>query len=253
MDRGLVIVSFGTSVPEARRAVSAVEEALERFASGWEMVRAFTSPTIRHILAGRGEKVSSLTEALEHLHSEGVRRIAVQPTHLLYGFEYDRLRAEAAALSGGFDALAVGRPLLADTADLRRFAAGLSETCPPENGGAVVLMGHGTKHFANAVYPALQTGLRLAGREDMLVGTVEGWPTLEDVARQLAARGPRRVRLVPLMLVAGEHARSDMADVWKRRLEEAGHTVECSFTGLGELPWVQKLYQEHLRELLESL
>ena len=253
MDRGLVIVSFGTSVPEARRAVSAVEEALERFASGWEMVRAFTSPTIRRILAGRGEAVPGLTEALEDLRSRGIRRIAVQPTHLLYGFEYDKLRAEAEALSGGFDALAVGRPLLADTADLRRFSAGLSETCPPENGGAVVLMGHGTEHFANAVYPALQTGLRLAGREDMLVGTVEGWPTLEDVARQLAARGPRRVRLVPLMLVAGEHARSDMADVWKRRLEEAGHTVECSFTGLGELPWVQKMYQEHLRELLESL
>lgn len=253
MDKGLIIVSFGTSVPEARRAVTAVEEALGQSAAGWETVRAFTSPTIRRILAGRGEKVPSLTEALEHLRSDGIRRIAVQPTHLLYGFEYDKLRAEAEALSGGFDALAVGRPLLADTADLRRFAAGLSETCPPEDGGAVVLMGHGTEHFANAVYPALQTGLRLAGREDMVVGTVEGWPALEDVVRQLAAGRPRRVRLVPLMLVAGEHARSDMADIWKRRLEEAGHTVECSFTGLGQLPWVQEMYRERLAALLEEL
>lgn len=252
MDRGLVIVSFGTSVPEARRAVTAVEEALGRSASGWETVRAFTSPTIRRILAGRGEEVPSLTDALGHLRARGVRLAAVQPTHLLYGFEYDKLRAEAESLSGGFDALAVGRPLLADTADLRRFAAGLSEAFPPEDGGAVVLMGHGTEHFANAVYPALQTVFRLAGREDMLVGTVEGWPALEDVVRQLAAGGPRHVRLVPLMLVAGEHARSDMAGVWKRRLEEAGHTVECSFTGLGELPWVQEMYRERLVKLLEE-
>lgn len=253
VDRGLVIVSFGTSVPEARRAVTAVEEVLGRSASGWETVRAFTSPTICRILARRGEDVPSLTEALEQLCSRGIRRAAVQPTHLLYGFEYDKLRAEAEALSGRFDTLAVGRPLLADTADLRRFAAGISETHPLENGGAVVLMGHGTEHFANAVYPALQTGLRLAGREDILVGTVEGWPGLEDVVRQLAAGCPRRVRLVPLMLVAGEHARSDMAGVWKRRLEEAGHTVECSFTGLGELPWVQEMYQERLIKLLKDL
>ena len=53
---------------------------------------------------------------------------------------------------------------------------------PGEGGGAVALMGHGTEHFANAVYPALQTALRLAGREDVLVGTVEGWPGLEDGA-----------------------------------------------------------------------
>lgn len=253
MDRGLVIVSFGTSVPEARRAVTAVEDALERSAPGCETVRAFTSPTIRRILARRGEEVPGLTEALEQLRARGVRRAAVQPTHLLYGFEYDKLRAEAEALSGGFDALTVGRPLLADTGDLRRFAAGLSGTHPLEDGGAVVLMGHGTEHFANAVYPALQTVLRLAGREDMLVGTVEGWPALEDMVRQLAAGGPRHVRLVPLMLVAGEHARSDMAGTWKRRLEEAGHTVECSFTGLGELPWVQEMYRERLAKLLESV
>jgi sirohydrochlorin cobaltochelatase len=124
---------------------------------------------------------------------------------------------------------------------------------PREEGGAVVLMGHGTEHFANAVYPALQTALRLAGREDVLVGTVEGWPGLEDVVRQLAPEGPRHIRLAPLMLVAGEHARSDMAGEWKGRLEAAGHTVQCAFTGLGELPWVQEMYQERLTALLEMI
>ena len=253
MSRGLVIVSFGTSVPEARAAVTAVEGALCRAASGWETVRAFTSPTIRRVLAGRGEDVPSLPEALERLRAGGVRRAAVQPTHLLYGYEYDKLRAEAEALSGGFEALTVGRPLLADTEDLRRFARELSAAYPPREGGAVVLMGHGTEHFANAVYPALQTGFRLEGRADILVGTVEGWPSLEDVVRQLPAGGPLHVRLVPLMLAAGEHARSDMAGVWKPRLETAGYTAECVFTGLGELPWVQEMYRERLEALLENL
>ena len=253
MDQGFVAVSFGTSVPEARRAVTAVEDALRRSAGDCEAVRAFTSPTIRRILAKRGEEVPSLPEALEQLRARGVRRAAVQPTHLLYGFVYDKLRSEAEALSAGFDVLSVGRPLLADTADLLRFAAGLAGMYPREEGGAVVLMGHGTEHFANAVYPALQTALRLVGREDVLVGTVEGWPGLEDVVRQLAPEGPRHIHLAPLMLVAGEHARSDMAGEWKGCLEAAGHTVQCAFTGLGELPWVQEMYQERLTALLETI
>ena len=246
--QALVIVSFGTSVPEARAAITAVEETLEQAAPGYLCRRAFTSPTIRRILAGRGEEVPSLAQALDSLREAGVERVAVQPTHLLYGYEYDKLKAEAEAAA--LPELALGRPLLAGTEDIRRFARRLSAAYPPEAGRAVVLMGHGTEHFANAVYPALQTALRLEGREDVLVGTVEGWPGLEDILRQLEPGGPRHLRLVPLMLVAGDHARADMAEEWKPRLEQAGHTASCVFTGLGELPWVQEMYRERLLQLL---
>ena len=231
MKKALVITSFGTSVPEARAGITAVEEALADAVPGCPWVRAFTSPTIRRILAGRGEAVPSLPEALADLRNKGARRVVVQPTHLLYGLEYDKLKAGAEALSGGFETLAVGRPLLADTGDIRRFARCLSRDCPAEAGGAVVFMGHGTE------------------REDVYIGTVEGWPGLADILRQLGA--PRRVKLLPLMLVAGDHARNDMAGTWKQALEEAGHTVSCSFTGLGELPWVQEMYRERLLDVMD--
>lgn len=246
MRQAIVVVSFGTSVPEARAAITAVEKTLEQAASGYICVRAFTSPTIRRILSERGEDIPSLTEALDRLCGEGVQRVVVQPTHLLYGYEYDRLRQEAEAFSDRFASLVMGRPLLADTAAIRRFAARFSDALAPEKNGAAVLLGHGTEHFANTAYPALQTALRLEGRADLLVGTVEGWPGLEEVLGQL--EGPRHVRLVPLMLVAGDHARQDMAVTWKGRLEAAGHTVTCSFTGLGERPWVQAMYRERLLE-----
>ena len=171
MERGMIAVSFGTSVPEAQTAVEAVENALRREAPGYSFARAFTSPTIRRVLAGRGERVPSLTEALEALRAAGVRRAAVQPTHLLYGVEYDKLKAETEAFAGAFDVLALGRPLLADTGDIKRFAARLSQAYPLAEGSAAVFMGHGTDHFANAVYPALQTGLRLEGRGDLLVAS----------------------------------------------------------------------------------
>lgn len=249
-EQALIVVSFGTSVPEARSSISAVEEALSAAAPGRTFVRAFTSPTIRRILKGRGEDVPGLTEALEQLAAAEVRQVIVQPTHLLYGYEYSKLAAEAGALAGRFDSLTIGRPLLADNRDIQRFAHHLSLDHPAEAGRATVFMGHGTEHFANAVYPALQTALNFLGRSDICIGTVEGWPGLEDILRQLEPGGARRIDLLPLMLVAGDHAKNDMAVEWKSRLEAAGHTVVCSFTGLGELPWVQEMYRERLVKLL---
>lgn len=249
-EQAIVITSFGTSVPEARASITAVEQALAAAAPDYTCVQAFTSPTIRRILRDRGEDVASLSEALERLASQGVRRVIVQPTHLLYGYEYDRLRAGAEALSARFSSLTVGSPLLADDGDLRRFARHLSQDHPRAEGAVTVFMGHGTGHFANAAYPALQTALHLLNRNDLYIGTVEGWPGLEDILRQLEPDGPRRVALLPLMLVAGDHARNDMAGEWKPRLEQAGHTVACSFTGLGQLSWVQEMYRERLTALL---
>ena len=52
------------------------------------------------------------------------------------------------------------------------------------------------------------------------------------------------------MLVAGDHARTDMAVDWKNELENAGHVVQCAFTGLGELEWVQNMYCDRLLEVL---
>ncbi len=249
-EQAVVITSFGTSVPEARVSITAVEEVLTAAASGYTCVRAFTSPTIRRILSGRGEDIPSLTEALECLAAGHIRRVIVQPTHLLYGYEYDKLKAEAAALADRFEALTVGRPLLADNRDIQCFARRLSQDHPAEANQVTVFMGHGTEHFANAAYPALQTALNLLDRRDLLVGTVEGWPGLEDILRQLDPGSPRRIHLLPLMLVAGDHVRNDMAVDWKSRMEAAGHTVVCSFTGLGQLAWVQEMYRERLAALL---
>ena len=44
--------------------------------------------------------------------------VIVQPTHLLYGYEYDKLKVEAEALGGKFESLVVGRPLLANNSDI---------------------------------------------------------------------------------------------------------------------------------------
>lgn len=55
MKQALLAVSFGTTVEEARAMdLAGVEAALCRAAPGLSFARAYTSPTVRRILARRG-------------------------------------------------------------------------------------------------------------------------------------------------------------------------------------------------------
>lgn len=254
MKQALVIVSFGTSVPEARKDITEVEQALMAVLPDADCYCAMTSPTIRRILKKRGQTVLSLEESLEALEPMGYDRVIVQPTHLLYGLEYDKIKAAVDRVAGQFPELVLGKPLLAGSEDL----LALAQCLKAEYGAgeeALVLMGHGTPHFSNLVYPAFQTVLRLMDYPNAYVGTVEGWPEVDSVIRQLKADGQRKVRLVPMMLVAGDHARNDMAgntpDSWKSQLEAQGMEVHCHLGGLGRLEAVQQLYTAHLRQLLK--
>ena len=119
----LLIVSFGTSVEETRKkTIGALEEELKQAFPHLPAHRAYTSPTIRRILAKRGEQVPSPEEAMEQLAAQGVRTLYIQPTHLICGEEYHALSRKAAEKAGLFERVALGRPLLYDMDDCRRAA-----------------------------------------------------------------------------------------------------------------------------------
>lgn len=255
MKTALLCASFGTSVPAARESITAVEETLRREMPEAAFFRAFTSKTIRRILASKGEAVWSVEEALEHLTDGGYERVVIQPTHFLYGLEYERLKANVEETKRYFPNLLLGVPLLSGTEDLRALIRILSEEFPGQESSALVFMGHGTPYFSNVVYPAMQAVFHMMGRRDVYVGTVEGWPEIEEICRQLRTGNSTEVRIVPLMLVAGDHALNDMAgeeaDSWKGILTREGYQVECVMQGLGALPRIQEMYRQHLRELLK--
>lgn len=177
-----------------------------------------------------------MPDALAHLEALEYERVLLQPTHLIYSEDYDRVREDAAPFQSRFRSLAVGRPLIADTGDLLALARETALLSDREE--ALVLLGHGTAHYGSMAYPALQAALRLTG-SSALVGTLQGWPGFPEV-------------LAPLMLTAGRHALRDMSGSWKERLETEGFSVRCRMEGLGRLPGVCRLYQNHLKALEES-
>ena len=136
MKQALICVSFGTTVPAARRDIEAVEAALRAAAPGRQFARAYTSGMIRRTLAARGQAVDSLPEALARLRAGGCRDVIVQPTHFLCGVEYDKLKAEALAAAAGFWRLSA--------VTLSGFVLGLilGECFGPNPAGAALGMGH---------------------------------------------------------------------------------------------------------------
>ncbi len=58
------------------------------------------------------------------------------------------------------------------------------------------------------------------------------------------------------MIVAGDHARHDMAsdkeDSWKYALEKEGYEISCVLKGLGEYKGIQELFLEHIRSASEE-
>ena len=114
MKQAVVCVSFGTSVPAGRENITAVENVLRHSAQDRIFISAFTSGVIRRILEERGETVYSVAEALEELWKQGVTEVLVQPTHILCGHEYDKLKREAEPWRDKFDALRLGRRQLVE-------------------------------------------------------------------------------------------------------------------------------------------
>lgn len=216
--------------------------------------RAFTSGMILRKLARRdGVVIDDVPQALDRLYREGYRQVVVQPTHIMNGDEFEKLCAQASAFDSMLS-LRIGTPLLTELEDYFALADALMESLEePGEGEALVLMGHGSGHYANAAYPQLEYVLQDGGGPAPLL---ERWKGIRDLKRCCAACGNVRtchaVHLHPLMVVAGDHATCDMAgpeaSSWRARLEAEGYAVRCTLRGLGEYAAVRRLFARHAVE-----
>ena len=139
----------------------------------------------------------------------------------------------------------MGLPLLWDDADLMAIMEILGQAYPVAGDTVLLAMGHGSDHESNCLYMRLAQWMEKSGGA-MAVCTVEGRPDFEQAVSRLKEQGRRKVHLVPLLLVAGDHSKNDMAgeepDSLRGMLEREGFEVSWTLQGLGELPAVRARY-----------
>ena len=261
--QGILLVAFGTSEPDARPAIDNIVTAVRRAFPGVEVRISYTSNIIRKkILREELLAIDPPTVALAKMHDEGFNSVVVQSLHIIPGEEFSGLSELVRAFSGiegkwGFDRLVLGRPLLDRMEDYQNVAGLLTSKYQHlvKDGGAVVFMGHGTHHEANAAYSKLQLLLDEEGLP-FVIGLVEAFPGLDSVKRRLKELNPSRVTLVPFMVVAGDHAKNDRADEddpesWISELRGDGHEVSALLEGLGDGEEAADLFIGHIREAME--
>lgn len=259
----VVLAGYGTTRESQRAAVAEpLVEALAEGFSGARLTEALTSAKVRRVLERRGEDARDVAGRLREAAEAGARRVLVQSCHVVDGMAFGQARAAVgqARADGAFERIELGRPLLATAPDAMDLSGVLDARLAQEPGVTHVLMGHGADRAAGLSYAALGYRMVELGRDDVVVGSMHGYPGFDAVLALLARRraqdrafGERlQVDLAPLMLSAGAHAALDMAGEgpgsWRSRLEAAGYGVEPRLEGLGSLSEVRSIIVAHARE-----
>lgn len=265
--KAILVVSFGTTYGETHKAtIEAVENKIRSTFPEYEVRSAFTSRIIIKKLADRdGIQVDTEEQALAKLKEEGYSEVVVQPLHMQAGEEYEKVSrvVERYAQSKAFTKLSLGRPFLYYTgqegkSDDYTIAIKAIQTQFPKLGkyDAVAMMGHGGVNPSNAAYAVLQMKFQDAGLKNVFVFTVEGYPTVENVIEKCKEQNIKKVILMPLMVVAGDHANNEMAnddkDSFKSQLLQAGFEVDTYLHGLGENAGIQDIYVQHVKDVIEG-
>ena len=262
-DKVILVVSFGTTYEETRKlTIDNIEQCIQDRFKDYDMKRAFTSHMIIKVLRERDRYiVDTPEEALEKIVEEGYKEVIVQSLHIMPGEEYEYVErvVESYRQKDVFNKIELGRPILYFKGDGEQLqddylmAMEAIKLQMPET-GSVVFMGHGTTHPANACYSCLQMVLRDHQINNVYIGTVEGYPSLDNIINTLKRDKVEEVTLMPLMVVAGDHCNNDMAsdeeDSWKRVLEKEDFKVNLYMHGMGENPLFREIFVNHVEDTI---
>ncbi len=282
---GVVLAMFGTTVEPALQGLLNIREKMAKAYPDTPVRFAFTSNIIRRIWQKRAKdpayikahpeipaeilNVQGPLATIANFQDDGYDTLIVQPTHIAPAEEFLDLSSYVKAIASidtikarfkPFNKLVIGRPMLGTFGvthpydeDIKVAVKAMKEDVDRarEKKAALVYMGHGNDYFPsggsylqfahemNQAYPDVLT----------VVGTVEGYPGVDEVIKQLQHAGVKNVYIRAFMIVAGDHARNDMAgpekDSWKSLMEKAGITVHPYLHGMGENDKIAEIFVQH--------
>lgn len=257
--KAILAVSFGTSHNDTRKVtIDAIEKDMQNAFPEYSLYRAWTSKMIIKKVNARDQvHICTVKEAMEEMKKDGITDVLVQPTHVINGIENDIMKEDALSFQESFHSISFGDPLLTTEQDnFTVIEAITSEFQNLKDDEVLVLMGHGTTHYANAIYAALDYTFKDKGYKNIFLGTVEAYPTMESLLKMVNTYAPSKVILAPFMIVAGDHAKNDMAsndpESWYSQFKAEGYDVQPVIKGLGEYPGIRKLLVEHLKAIDEK-
>lgn len=289
----IVLAMFGTTAESALPGLISILDEYRQAFPATPIRIAFTSNIIRRVWQKRAAdphyrqqfphipddifSVQGQLAAIAGLQDRGYRSIVVQAVHMAPAEEFHDLGSCVRALAGirtmkphwrPFERIVVGRPILGAYSqsfpygeDIRAAAEALREDADQAiaEDAALVYMGHGNPLFpTGGLYLELQSRMNsLYPQIPIFIGTVEGYPSLDDILPVLHGGNRKKVHLKPLLITAGAHALKDMAGhgetSWLSRLRGAGFDVTPVLRGLGEqTPFIRLLIDHTIQAAADA-
>ena len=261
----ILVMTFGTTFADTRaKTIDAVEAAIQKAHPDIPVFEAYTSHIIiDRVKAKEGIQKMTPEEAFSKLKAEGYTRVAVVSLDVIPGMEYSYDSIITKMQMSKFKELSLATPLMyfqgteGEPDQVIDFLNAVKSQFPVMGKeDATLIMAHGTPHPGNAYYSVIQDRIEKLGMNNVFVYSVEGRPNLDDVIPKLKAKGFKNVTLMPIMMVAGDHANNDMAgddpDSHKSILTKAGFKVNTYIHGLGENENVRALYIQRADEALAA-
>lgn len=272
--KAILVVSFGTSYEDARKAtIERIENDIIAAFPEYRIYRAWTSRMILSILKKRDQIIiPNVCEAMEQMIDDGITEVIVQPTHILDGIENHIMKDEVLSYKNYFQSISFGSPLLSGQKDAETIVHAIGKRFEYlDKNTALVLMGHGTTHQVNAIYEELDQLFKDMGYPHIFLGTVEASPSVQELIQEISNYGIsaqscdstsndlsiEKVVLAPFMIVAGDHAHNDMAgdhpESWASRFQSAGYEAESILKGLGAYQKIRELFVEHVQNAINNI
>ncbi len=286
--QAIVFATFGTTVPRALNGISHIRDRIQKRFPHTEVRIAFTSNIIRRIWHKRETdptyhqknptvpkeffKIKGPLATIADLQDEGYTTIVVQPGHITMGEEYLDLVSYIEGLNAistiksknlPFKKLVIGRPALGAMGPQHPYSKDILQAAKSLAGdvqearkthSSLLYMGHGNDYFPssgsylqfvatmNSLYPSTKT----------YFATVEGFPSLDLIIKQMKRDQIKKVLLKPFMTVAGDHAINDMSGdsptSMKSILTKEGFQVTPRLQGLGEEDGFADIFVDHLAQ-----
>ena len=282
----IVLASFGTTVPSAVKAITNIQDKIKAAYPGIPVKMTFTSNIIRSVWKKRQAEpekwlkmgipeevlyVKNIIATIGDLREQGYRDIIVQPTHIYFMEQAQDLQSYVDAFAAikttkkkwmPFDHVVMGRPALGGHGDKYDYHEDMERALKTlkddvalarKNNARLVYMGHGNEYWSTGIYVEAAAKMREMYPDVVTyIGSVEGFPRIEDVVRYLSHREGGKIVLKPFMIVAGDHATNDMAgddeDSWKSILTKAGYEVIPVLEGLGSNDAFAEIFVDHIRD-----
>ncbi|SMD05134.1 sirohydrochlorin cobaltochelatase [Desulfocicer vacuolatum DSM 3385] len=249
----IILTAFGTTA-KAFSTYEKMDAVFKEEFPNLNIIWTYSSRMVKYALKkDKNLDLKDPGEVLSELQNRGCQWAVLQSLHLIGGHELHRLAAERNQVDMR---LSLGLPLLSSPRDYQEVAKALAPVVQKNEDEAVVVVGHGTDHPSWTSYFALEAIMRKEYGPRVFSGVVEGFPEMEETLDRILKRGFKKVRIIPLMLVAGVHFIEDLTqeeDSWQKTFEAKGLEVSVVPHGVGHLDGVTRVFCRHISEALDVI